>query len=115
MDDVCVALNNSGIEGYCMPNMDRLVQPDNSKKRKDVVYNVGGAGCICTDKPGCPVNGTCKSQNVVYQARVTSEGKEEYYIGLTSTEFKTRFRNHKALLIGPIGGIVLSSANMYGI
>ena len=80
----------------CMPSMARLVQADNSKKRKDVVCNVGGAGCNCTDKPGCPVNGTCKSQNVVYQARVTSEGKEESYIGLTSTEFKTRFRNHKS-------------------
>ena len=66
-----------------------------------LVEDVGGAGCNCTDKPGCPVNGTCKSQNVLYQARVTSEGKEEYYIGLTSTEFKTRFRNHKALFNVP--------------
>ena len=79
-----------------MPNMERLVQADNSKKRKVIVYNIGGAGCNCTDKPSCPVNGTCKSQNVVYQARVTSEGQEESYIGLTSTEFKTRFTNHKS-------------------
>ena len=99
--------------------MDRLVQADNSKKRKDVVYNVGGAGCNCTDKPGCQVNGTLKSQNVVYQASVTSEGKEESYIGLTFTESKTRFRNHKSSFSVPdrrnrVGGEVshyLSSWN----
>ena len=72
------------------------MQAENNKKRKDVVCNFGGAGCNCADKSGCPVNGTCMSQNVVYQARVASEGKEESYIGLTSTEFKTRFRNHKS-------------------
>ena len=45
-------------------------------------------------KSECPLNGICLTRNVIYQATVASEGKEETYIGLTGDEFKSRYRNH---------------------
>ena len=42
------------------------------------------------------LEGQCKTSNVVYQAKVKTNNKCETYVGLTSTEFKTRYRNHKA-------------------
>ena len=55
--------------------------------------------CNCRNKDDCPrpENGTCKSENVVYQATVTTKQDPpviETYTGMTSTDFKTRYKNH---------------------
>ena len=42
-----------------------------------------------------PLNGECLQSGVIYQAEVTSENRKETYIGLTATEFKKRYSNHK--------------------
>ena len=34
-------------------------------------------------------------KEVVYQAAITTAGNSETYVGLTTTEFKTRWRNHQ--------------------
>ena len=34
-------------------------------------------------------------KEIVYQAKVTTEGSFETYIGMTATDFKTRWRNHQ--------------------
>ena len=52
--------------------------------------------CNCRNKEMCPLNGKCRAKGIIYQAKVTRNDnlKEETYIGLTETEFKTRFNNH---------------------
>jgi len=54
--------------------------------------------CNCRDKANCPVGGKCLEKNIIYQATVkaTNTNKEETYIGLASTTFKERYRNHIA-------------------
>jgi len=52
--------------------------------------------CNCRVKNDCPLNGKCLSSNIIYQATVSANNKKETYIGLTSTQFKTRYNNHKA-------------------
>ena len=42
------------------------------------------------------MQGDCLAENIIYQATVTTEGSAETYIGLTSTQFKTRYNNHTA-------------------
>ena len=34
------------------------------------------------------------SKGIIYQAKVTSEGKTRTYVGLAATECKGKFRNH---------------------
>ena len=49
------------------------------------------------EKKLCPLSGQCREKNVVYQATVIPTQTPEdskTYTGMTSTEFKDRFRNH---------------------
>ena len=42
-----------------------------------------------------PLEGECLTKEIVYQATITTKDTTETYIGLTASEFKTRWRNHK--------------------
>ena len=44
----------------------------------------------------CPLEGECLAKDIIYQATVTSEGKEETHVGVTATTFKSRLASHKA-------------------
>ena len=52
--------------------------------------------CNCQVKNNCPMKGKCLEKCIIYQATVTttSTNTQESYIGLTATEFKTRYNNH---------------------
>ena len=52
-------------------------------------------GSLTVEKTASPLQGQCLNKNIVYQASVTSKNKTETYIGLISTDFKTRVANHK--------------------
>ena len=43
----------------------------------------------------CPLDNQCVTKDIIYQATVTSSEGNEYYVGLTDTDFKARFANHK--------------------
>ena len=50
----------------------------------------------CRVKPDCPLNGECKSNNIVYEATVTAEDRSiRNYMGMTEHTFKTRHADHK--------------------
>ena len=53
--------------------------------------------CDCRKSNVCPLNEKCLTSNVVYKAEITTphDGTTKEYIGMTSTEFKVRYRNHK--------------------
>ena len=51
--------------------------------------------CNCRKKDECPLKGECLKKEIVYQATVTTRENSETYVGLTATEFKTRWRNHQ--------------------
>jgi hypothetical protein len=79
-----------------MPNMAQAISQHNAKlssTRPAVV----AAGCNCRGGVQvCPLQGECKSKEVVYGATVvdTSTGEQETYTGLTGGEFKTRYTQH---------------------
>ena len=56
--------------------------------------------CNCRDgPPQCPANGECQRKDVVYSGHVDVPDKphlSKTYVGLTSTTFKERWRNHKS-------------------
>ena len=54
-------------------------------------------GCNCQGGPDtCPLDGQCKTDQLVYQATVvrTDKQTEETYTGLTGGTFKTRYNKH---------------------
>ena len=52
--------------------------------------------CNCRKNSPCPLEGQCLKRNIVYKATVTqNNGTKKSYIGLTSTEFKSRLAVHK--------------------
>ena len=60
--------------------------------------NINKIECNCKSRSDCPMNGLCKLDNVVYQAiiyRKEDISDKKYYIGVSSTNWKIRYGNHK--------------------
>ena len=83
----------------CMPSMDRRIKSINvGKLRVESRKEEGELGCRCRKE--CPMEGRCRESELVYRAKVNVRGEdgemkeEKSYIGLTSTPFIERFRNH---------------------
>ena len=80
----------------CMPNIKNKIDSHNKRKLSDSAIEPGKP-CNCRNKDNCPLNGECREKNIIYQATVAAENnRTETYIGLTSTEFKTRYNNHNS-------------------
>ena len=82
----------------CTPNLSSIISSHNSKViSKEQGPKLDVKGCNCTTKANCPLQGKCLTENVVYQATVnqTQDKIVNTYVGLTSTSFKERWRNHK--------------------
>ena len=83
----------------CMSNMANIIKSHNTKiqrKPRDQNDETSDMKCNCRVKPDCPLNGECKSNNIVYEATVTAEDQSiRNYIGMTEHSFKTRYADHK--------------------
>ena len=53
-------------------------------------------GCNCRSKTDCPLDNKCLTPKIVYQADVRNDTNDEkkFYLGVSETPFKERFRNH---------------------
>ena len=77
------------------PNMKKIIAAHNTKILKPEEPT---PPCNCRDKEDCPLQGKCRVNNMVYQATITTKTTPpvvETYTGMTETEFKDRYRNHK--------------------
>ena len=72
-----------------MPNIARIISWHN-KKVTGSSTNMETKGCNCRSQP-CPLEGKCKTTNLVYRSTVEAAGTTKQYIGLTSNTFKERF------------------------
>ena len=87
----------------CLPNMSQLLAKHNSKVRNQKAQNPQ-PGCNCRGgPPACPVEGSCLTEGVVYQASVqrTDDHSLETYTGLTARRFKDRYYEHTADMRDP--------------
>ena len=81
-----------------MPNINGIINKSNiaklSKEKNKVI-----AKCNGRDKVGCPLEGKCKQECVVYKVEVYSDPNnkrnKKIYFGSTQEDFKTRCYNHK--------------------
>ena len=83
-----------------MDNMEKLTKAHNNVINKNNNHTTHPR-CNCRNKDDCPLPGKCTSQNIVYQATVTSQNEEKIYVGLTSNTFKTRYSAHRNSFIHP--------------
>ena len=82
----------------CMPSVKQIIDGHNKtilKKESQPPQDQAEKACNCRNKNECPLEGACLTKEIIYQATVVSDNSTETYIGATSTEFKTRWRNHQ--------------------
>ncbi|KAJ8029039.1 hypothetical protein HOLleu_28333 [Holothuria leucospilota] len=78
-----------------MPNIKSIVDAHNKKIMKAQMPAPETNPCNCRNENDCPLDGKCRTANVVYQATVKSNYREETYVGLTENTFKLRLANHQ--------------------
>ena len=74
--------------------MDRRIKGMNASKLEPKPAGESGEDTSCKCRATCPLEGKCKTSNLIYRAKIRSEQVESTYIGLTSTQFIQRYRNH---------------------
>ena len=93
----------------CLPNIKNTIDSHNKAQLKKSDTEAK-KDCNCRNKANCPLKGNCREHNIVYQATVTTRENDnnrtrkkntESYVGLTETEFKLRFANHKQSFTNP--------------
>ena len=78
----------------CMSNVQQLIKKHNNfiqnKKNKTTL------SCNCRDKNGCPLNGNCRTENVIFKCTSRTKNKvKNIYLGVTEGAFKkNRYYNH---------------------
>ena len=82
----------------CMESMKSVINRHNSKvlRQDQRTEDEPEKKCKCRKKEECPLKGQCLTSSIVYRATVTTNDQEQkHYIGMTESNFKSRFRNHK--------------------
>ena len=77
-----------------MGNVASVLSADN----RNILYpKISKFGCDCRSKTDCPLDNKCLTPKIVYQADVRNDTNDEkkFYLGVSETPFKERFRNHK--------------------
>ena len=83
----------------CTGNMESFLDKHNKiilKKHTNRLNKDDARLCNCRQRVNCPTDGKCLTRSVVYKAEVTSTDDKttQTYIGVTATDFKTRYRKH---------------------
>ena len=87
--------NSINLSYSCMNNIGQIINKHNRKILKSSKEEEEEQPCNC--RKDCPLNGQgCRRKNIVYEATVTTEQEEKVYVGLTSSQFKERYANHKS-------------------
>ena len=91
--------NSIKISYCCMPNISAVISNHNKKLLSTLPkvnrLTTAHPQCNCWIKTPCPLNGECKQKSVVYKAGTSSNSTTKLYFGSCSTDFRTRYSNHK--------------------
>ena len=78
----------------CTENIVKIIKSHNKKLTS--VEKPETLPCNCRNKQSFPMDGKCRSTNVIYRCDVTAPNlPTKSYIGLTEGEWKLRYNNHK--------------------
>jgi len=86
--------NTVKVSYSCTENMEKIIKGHNNNINATATDPL--KACNCNNKASCPLDGKCRSTNVIYKCTVSAPNKnDKVYIGLTEGEFKSRFYTHK--------------------
>ena len=86
--------NTVKVSYSCTPNVDSIIKPHN--KRLNNVENKQTKHCNCRKKQECPLEGKCRSEDIIYKCVVTATGQpRNVYLGTAEGDFKQRYYTHK--------------------
>ena len=90
--------NNCKLSYSTMPNLNQIISGHNKKVLRNNKPQEIEKPCNCNGGvKNCPIEGNCLKKDIVYEAKVNTENKEDkLYLGISATTFKERHRNHKS-------------------
>ena len=82
-----------------MDNVTNIISSNN----KNIINSgnkANGKTCNCRNKSNCPLDNKCLINKIVYKAEIETnndinELSNKVYFGISETEFKSRYNNHK--------------------
>ena len=79
-----------------MPNVKSIIQSHNKcvLEKNNIEGGVPKKTCNCR-KEVCPLGGACLTENLIYEAKVSTSTSDKLYIGSTGRTFKSRYGSHK--------------------
>ena len=89
--------NTVKVSYSCMNNVRSIITSHNTRIiRKNQTQATSADNCNCRNKEACPLQNMCMNKDIVYKTTIsTSNAKDtKHYIGMTSSTFKERYRNH---------------------
>ena len=87
--------SNVKLSYCCMANVKSIIKAHNTdvlKKKCGAKENI--KSCNCT-RFECPLQGKCRTKNVIYEAEVTTKPSVKTFVGSTGREFKNKFDDFK--------------------
>ena len=89
--------NTVKVSYSCMNNVRSIMTNHNTRIIRKSQTQVTSAGtCNCRNKKACPLQNKCMNKDIVYKATISTSNANDtkHYIGMTSSTFKERYRNH---------------------
>ena len=80
-----------------MNNVRSIITSHNTRIiRKSQTQVTSVDNCNCRNKEACPLQNKCMNKDIVYKATISTSNANDtkHYIGMTSSTFKERYRNH---------------------
>ena len=89
--------NTVKVSYSCMNNVRSIITSHNTRIiRKSQTQVTGVDNWNCRNKEACPLQNKCTNKDIVYKATISTSNANDtrHYIGMTSSTFKERYRNH---------------------
>ena len=86
--------NTVKVSYSCRPNVGSIIKSHNKKLAN--AQNSHTNDCTCSKKEECPLEGICRSEDIICKCVVTGTGHpRKVYVGTAEGDFKQRYYNHK--------------------
>ena len=85
--------NNVKVSYYCTQNVGNIIKSNNKKLIKS--SNHHEQPCNCGEKDDCPLEGKCRTKNIIYKCIVSTSGHtDKVYLETAEGDSKKRYYNH---------------------
>ena len=85
--------NNVKVSYCCTQNVGNIIKSHNKKLINS--SNHHEQPCNCRKKEDCPLEGKCRTENIIYKCIASTSGHpDKVYLGTAEGDFKKRYYNH---------------------